>query len=103
MAGWVPTAQAVVRDACAEVMGGPPRYSRECADQSTLLFSPDAPMLPATIYTATLDAALTDLAGTPLGEPFSWSFSTPAPALLRHTPASAGNPVVNGGRLPSRS
>jgi hypothetical protein len=63
-------------------------------DQSTLLFSPDLPLQPATVYTATLDADLADLRGTPLGDEFSWSFSTPPPSLLRRAPEDGARNVA---------
>ncbi|HEU4322276.1 MAG TPA: Ig-like domain-containing protein [Roseiflexaceae bacterium] len=63
-------------------------------DQATLLFRPDAPLLLGTRYEGTLDAALTDLGGVPLGRPFGWSFSTPAPAVLAVSPGDGAQGVA---------
>ena len=51
-------------------------------DQATALFRPTALLHPGTLYRATIDAALSDIAGVQLNRPFTWSFSTPAPAVL---------------------
>jgi hypothetical protein len=56
-------------------------------DQATALFRPSTPLHPGTLYRATLDAALSDIAGVQLNRPFTWSFSTPAPAVLDIAPA----------------
>ncbi len=63
-------------------------------DQATLLFRPDAPLLPGTRYRGTLDAALADLGGVTLGRPFGWSFSTPAPAVLAASPGNGAQGVA---------
>ncbi|GAB4208224.1 MAG: Ig-like domain-containing protein [Roseiflexaceae bacterium] len=63
-------------------------------DQATLLFRPDAPLLPGTRYEGLLDAGLTDLGGVQLGRLFRWSFSTPAPAVLAVAPSNGSQGVA---------
>lgn len=63
-------------------------------DSSTLLFRPNAPLPLATRFHATLDGALTDLSGSPLGANYDWSFETPAPAVLRQTPPAGAEDVA---------
>lgn len=55
-------------------------------DTSTLLLQPDAPLRPATSYQATLAASLTDLRGTELERPFTWTWQTRGPRLLARSP-----------------
>jgi hypothetical protein len=62
-------------------------------DQATALFRPAEPLRPGTLYRATIDAALSDIAGVELNRPFTWSFSTPAPAVIEVAP-SDGAAVV---------
>jgi alpha-2-macroglobulin len=63
-------------------------------DQTTALFRPTTPLHPGTLYRATLDAALSDLAGVQLNRPFTWGFSTPAPAVLDFAPADGAVAVA---------
>ncbi len=63
-------------------------------DQATALFRPTEPLHPGTLYRATIDAALSDIAGVELNRPFSWSFSTPAPAVLDIAPADGAAAVA---------
>ena len=60
--------------------------SARWADQRTLVLFPAAPLAPATRYTATIGAGLTDLRGVELGAPFSWSFTTGWPAIVARAP-----------------
>ena len=43
---------------------------------ATLLFKPDADLAPGTQYTATVTTAAKDLAGNPLANPVTWSYTT---------------------------
>ena len=43
---------------------------------STATFTPSADLAAATVYTATLTTAVTDLAGNPLAADYTWSFTT---------------------------
>jgi uncharacterized protein YfaS (alpha-2-macroglobulin family) len=63
-------------------------------DQATALFRPTAPLHPGTLYHATIDAALSDIAGIQLNRPFTWNFSTPAPAVLDSAPADGAAAVA---------
>ncbi len=63
-------------------------------DQVTVLFRPAEPLRPGTRYRATIDAALADVTGAQLNMPFSWSFSTPAPAVLSTAPADGARLVA---------
>lgn len=56
---------------------------------TTALFQPADRLLPGVRYRATLDQELADLAGAPLGAPFGWSFSTPAPSVISTSPGDA--------------
>lgn len=58
-------------------------------DPQTLLYQPATALRPATRYTATLAAGLTDLRGTELDRPFSWSWQTAEPQLLNVSPTAA--------------
>src|SRR6185369_12744762 len=46
------------------------------------LFTPDAPLVPGTQYTATLSTAVKDRAGNPLAAPQVWSFATAPDGIL---------------------
>ncbi|MEP7187801.1 MAG: Ig-like domain-containing protein, partial [Roseiflexaceae bacterium] len=63
-------------------------------DQATALFRPAAPLHPGTLYHATIDAALSDISGVQLSRPFTWSFSTPTPAVLDIAPADGAAAVA---------
>ena len=67
-------------------------------DQRTALFRPSEPLQPGTRYRATLAPSLADLAGSRLGRPYSWSFSTPAPQVVSVSPAPGGQ--LRGPRAP---
>lgn len=56
-------------------------------NQTTLLFRPSE-LAPGTRYQAMVDADLADVAGIPLGRPYSWSFSTPPATAGLVSPAS---------------
>lgn len=56
-------------------------------DSTTVLYRPNAPLLPGTTYQATLTAQLSDVGGGVLGRDVSWSFRTPAPKVLSTTPS----------------
>ncbi|MBN2158171.1 MAG: Ig-like domain-containing protein [Spirochaetes bacterium] len=43
---------------------------------ATATFTPDSPLSAGTVFTVTLDSAIRDLAGNPLGGDYTWSFST---------------------------
>ncbi|MEZ4270395.1 MAG: Ig-like domain-containing protein [Myxococcota bacterium] len=59
-------------------------------DGATATFTPDTPMSWSNTYTATISTDVTDLAGLPLSQEFSWSFSTGEPAIANLT----WNPVT---------
>jgi alpha-2-macroglobulin len=63
-------------------------------DQTTALFRPTTPLHPGTLYRATIDAALSDTAGGQLNRPFTWNFSTSAPAVLDIAPADGAVAVA---------
>jgi hypothetical protein len=63
-------------------------------DQATALFRPAAPLHPGTLYRATINAALSDISGVQLSHPFTWSFSTPPPAVLDIAPADGAAAVA---------
>src|SRR5207245_9483942 len=49
--------------------------------------TPTSPLLPSTLYTATVAATVTDVAGTPLGTASTWSFNTGvAPTVIAQAP-----------------
>src|SRR2546425_506110 len=49
--------------------------------------TPTSPLLPSTVYTATVAATVTDVAGTPLGTASTWSFNTGvAPTVIAQAP-----------------
>src|SRR2546427_562188 len=49
--------------------------------------SSDRPLVPGTVYTATVAATVTDVAGTPLGTASTWSFNTGvAPTVIAQAP-----------------
>jgi hypothetical protein len=48
----------------------------------TATFTPDMELLEDTTYTATITTAATDLAGNPLAQDYTWSFTTPVPLIL---------------------
>jgi len=52
----------------------------------TLVFTPDAALPPATPYNVTLRPTLGSQQGDSLDAPFTWSFETPRPQLVRSTP-----------------
>ncbi|NTV65537.1 MAG: Ig-like domain-containing protein, partial [Oscillochloris sp.] len=59
-------------------------------DTSTFVISPTAPLSPATRYTASISAGLSDPTGGMLRDPFSWSFSTVVPLVYGSLPADGG-------------
>jgi hypothetical protein len=46
------------------------------ASADTAFFGPSVPLLPDTVYTATVLTAITDLAGNPIRVPVTWQFTT---------------------------
>ena len=46
--------------------------------RDALIFKPDADLAPGTQYTATVSTAAKDLAGNPLANPVTWSYTTGA-------------------------
>ncbi len=58
----------------------------EWINTSVYRFRPDEGLLPATRYTVTVTADLTDTAGTPMAEPFTWSFTTWRPKVVSWQP-----------------
>ena len=44
------------------------------------LFTPDSPLLPATLYTATVTTGVTDLAGNAMVQDYVWTFTVAGPA-----------------------
>ena len=90
----VPPAALREPRALPELRFDPPIAGRATwIDQATVLFRPDAPLLPGTRYRATLDAGLADVSGGQLGREYSWSFSTPAPRVLGLQPADGARLV----------
>jgi hypothetical protein len=59
----------------------------------TATFTPGAPLAPSTTYTATVSAS--DVAGTPMASPFTWSFTTQN-AWQQTTAADFGAGTLNG-------
>jgi hypothetical protein len=65
----------------------------------SLVFVPTAPLLPGTTYTATITTGVTDLAGQPLANLYTWNFktgvavSTTAPELVLAVPANSATGV----------
>lgn len=66
----------------------------EWLDQFTLLIRPLGPLLPATDYTVTVAATLTDLRGIELGTPVSWAFATRWPVWHSRTPEPGASAVT---------
>lgn len=68
---------------------------------STITFQPQTALDFSTAYTATASAGITDLAGNPLGSPYSWSFTTAAapdttpPTVSGATPPSPADGSVD--------
>ena len=52
----------------------------------TLVFTPDSTLPPATPFTVTLQPTLDSPQGESLDEPFTWTFETPRPQLVRSVP-----------------
>ncbi len=63
-------------------------------DPATVLFRPAAPLRAGARYQVTLAAGLADLAGSTLGEAFSWGFGTVAPKALAVTPPAGARWVA---------
>jgi Large extracellular alpha-helical protein len=57
-------------------------------DQTTLLIQPQQPLPPATTILVNVDANLSDVQGTPMGQAYQWSFATQAPSLLEREPSA---------------
>jgi uncharacterized protein YfaS (alpha-2-macroglobulin family) len=57
-------------------------------DPTTLLIQPQQALPPATTILVKVDSSLADLNGTPMGQPYQWSFATQAPLLLGHLPSA---------------
>jgi len=53
-------------------------------------FVPDANLEPSSVYTVTVDGAVTDLAGNELGTDFAWSFTTGTSEALGPIPINLG-------------
>jgi len=58
----------------------------EWVNTSIYLFHPDKPLPGGTTFTVTVKPDLKDVTGSPLGAPYSWSFSTIAPQVLNVVP-----------------
>lgn len=63
-------------------------------NQTTALFRPSEPLQSGTRYRATLAAGLIDQTGAQIVEPFSWSFSTPAPSVLTTVPRDEAQAIA---------
>lgn len=59
------------------------------------MFAPAAPLAPETTYTVTLTTGIQNLAGIPMGAPYTWSFTT-APAGATIAPAVAYTNPMDG-------
>ncbi len=64
-------------------------------NQTMALFRPAEPLQPGTRYKATLAAGLVDQTGAQLTEPFTWHFSTPAPAVLTTVPRNEAQGIAS--------
>ena len=58
-------------------------------------FTPNSPLLPGTLYTATITTGAKDLAGNALGADYVWSFTTAA-AAAQFTVALSSSPLAGG-------
>lgn len=97
----VPAADLAQPATLHELRFDPPIAGRTTwLDQRTVLFRPDAPLQPGTLYVATLEASLDDLSGGRLGREFAWTFRTPVPRVLTVDPPQAGR--LAGPRAPLR-
>ena len=61
----------------------------------TATFTPSAPLVAGTAYTATLDASIAAADGTPLGSSTVWSFTTIAPPTVTAVTPAAGAAYVS--------
>jgi hypothetical protein len=64
---------------------------------TTASFTPTSPLLPNTTYTATITTGAKNLAGTPLANDYTWSFTTLvliAPTVISTDPANNATGVV---------
>ncbi|MCA9902467.1 MAG: Ig-like domain-containing protein [Anaerolineae bacterium] len=96
--------QPVVPLTAVEAMGDLPNPLRlepaasghgEWLNTAIYLFRPEPGLASGVTYTASLDPALTALSGAQLAAPYSWSFTTTAPALTELAP----EPGATGVRL----
>ena len=72
---------------------------------SSIVFQPDADLSPGVVYTATVSATVSDLAGNALGTDHVFTFTTgatsdlAAPTVLATTPADAATAIAVNGRI----
>jgi hypothetical protein len=64
-------------------------------------FTPKSPLLPNTLYSASIGTAASDLAGNTLALPFSWSFTTGAGADLARPSVSLAAPASGALNVPA--
>ena len=63
------------------------------AENQVALLTPEDGLLPGTLYTVEASASVRDLAGNPLADTMSWSFSTAVPQLLETSPPNRAEGV----------
>ncbi len=76
--------------------GGAPVAGTVTVDGSTATFTPSAPLLASTTYTATVTTGVTDLANNVLAMGYSWTFTTGGTCLDCHGGSDGTRPGVNG-------
>ncbi len=70
---------------------------------ATAIFTPAASLQPGTLYTATLDTGITNLAGTALASAYAWSFYPGAIAYSTAPTVSSSIPVNQASGVPTNS
>lgn len=76
------------------VTAGPVSYSNKVAT-----LTPSASLTPNTSYTATISTGAKDVAGTPLAQEFSWSFTTANPPTLTDIDGNVYQTVAIGSQV----
>ncbi len=76
--------------------GGVPVDGTVTVDGSTATFTPSAPLLASTTYTATVTTGVTDLANNVLAMDYSWTFTTGGACMDCHGGSDGTRPGVGG-------